>query len=182
MWRDVCVCVSVCRREEGLDGVYSSNNSLCRRSKSTAIPKALISHSKGEGKSGMLCQCSIVSKLPASCHTHTIHRCVISHILISWWCDTNSYCVCSSKGLGYHEDLRTRTSFIEVLTTILKEGAQFSSLAETALADRLNQMLDLVTTETPDGDLPLVMALIDSVPPENVVSTPWSSVGRMLCI
>jgi neurofibromin 1 len=29
-------------------------------------------------------------------------------------------------------------------------------------------MLDLVTTETADGDLPLVMALIDSIPPENV--------------
>ena len=57
-----------------------------------------------------------------------------------------------------------------VLTSILKEGAQFSSLAETALADRLNHMLELVTTETPDGDLPLVMALIDSVPPEHVVS------------
>ena len=69
--------------------------------------------------------------------------------------------------------MRTRTSFIEVLTSILKEGAQFSSLAETALADRLNQMLDLVTTETADGDLPLVMALIDSVPPENVVSAEY---------
>ena len=78
-------------------------------------------------------------------------------------------------GLGYHEDLRTRTSFIEVLTSILKEGAQFSSLAETALADRLNQMLDLVTTETPEGDLPLVMALIDSMPPENVVSAVYHS-------
>ena len=69
--------------------------------------------------------------------------------------------------------MRTRTSFIEVLTSILKEGAQFSSLAETALADRLNQMLDLVTTETADGDLPVVMALIDSVPPENVVSAEY---------
>ena len=75
-----------------------------------------------------------------------------------------------SVGLGYHEDLKTRTSFIEVLTSILKEGAQFSSLAETALADRLNYMLELVTAETADGDLPLVMALIDSVPPEHVVS------------
>ena len=31
-------------------------------------------------------------------------------------------------------------------------------------------MLELVTAETADGDLPLVMALIDSVPPEHVVS------------
>lgn len=87
-------------------------------------------------------------------------------------------CVCtcvpslvwSPLGLGYHEDLRTRASFIEVLTSILKEGAQFSSLAETALADRLNHMLELVTTETTEGDHPVVMALIDSVPPEHIVS------------
>ena len=57
-----------------------------------------------------------------------------------------------------------------MLTSILEEGAQFSSLAETALADRLNHMLELVTAETPDGDLPLVMALIDSVAPEHIVS------------
>ena len=72
--------------------------------------------------------------------------------------------------MGYHEDLRTRASFIEVLTSILNEGAQFSSLAETALADRLNHMIDLVTTETTEGDHPVVMALIDSVPPEHIVS------------
>lgn len=88
------------------------------------------------------------------------------------YCNTKTIILSSlySSGLGYHEDLKTRTSFIEVLTSILNQGAQFSSLAETALADRLNHMLELVTTETVDGDLPLVMALIDSVPPEHVVS------------
>ena len=79
-------------------------------------------------------------------------------------------CYCGHVGLGYHEDLRTRASFIEVLTSILKEGAQFSSLAETALADRLNHMIDLVTMETTEGDHPVVMALIDSAPPEHIVS------------
>jgi neurofibromin 1 len=107
-------------------------------------------------------------------HTHSLQRhvtqlkeatiCAMAHMLTANIDSGLTHAI----GLGYHEDLRTRTSFIEVLTSILKEGAQFSSLAETALADRLNQMLDLVTTETADGDLPVVMALIDSVPPENV--------------
>ena len=73
-------------------------------------------------------------------------------------------------GLGYHEDLNTRTSFIEVLTSILRQGAEFNSLADTALADRYNRMLELVTTETADGDFPIMMALINSVSPENMVS------------
>ena len=85
-----------------------------------------------------------------------------------------SFIILLLSGLGYHEDLKTRTSFIEVLTSILQQGAQFSSLAETALADRLNLILELVTSETPDGDIPLVMALIDSVPPEHVVSRQYS--------
>ena len=74
-----------------------------------------------------------------------------------------------SSALGYHEDLKTRTSFIEVLTSILRQGAEFNSLADTALADRFNIMLELVTTETVDGDFPIMMSLISSVPPEHVV-------------
>lgn len=100
------------------------------------------------------CVAGKIYKPSDSTIVHTYIQCIYSLLL----------------GLGYHEDLRTRTSFIEVLTSILKEGAQFSSLAETALADRLNHMLELVTAETTDGELPLVMALIDSVPPEHVVS------------
>ena len=71
--------------------------------------------------------------------------------------------------LGYHEDLQTRTSFIEVLTSILKQGAEFNSLADTALADRFNRMLELVTMQTDEGDFPILMALINAVAPENVV-------------
>ncbi len=51
-------------------------------------------------------------------------------------------------GLGYHEDLNTRSSFIEVLTSILRQGAEFNSLADTALVDRYNRMLSLITEET----------------------------------
>lgn len=70
--------------------------------------------------------------------------------------------------LGYHEDLRTRTSFIEVLTFILKQGAEFNSLADTALADRYNQLLDLVTMDTGEGEHPIMISLINSVPFDNL--------------
>jgi neurofibromin 1 len=66
--------------------------------------------------------------------------------------------------LGYHNDLRTRTSFIEVMTSILKQGAEFHSLADSALADRYNELLDLVTMETEEGEHPIMIALINSVP------------------
>lgn len=56
-----------------------------------------------------------------------------------------------------------------MLTSILKQGAEFNSLADTALADRYNSMLELVTEESAEGDFPIMMALINSVPPEYVV-------------
>ena len=73
-------------------------------------------------------------------------------------------------GLGYNEDLKTRTSFMEVLTSILQQGAEFNSLADTALGDRYNHMLDLITTKTLEGDFPIMSALANSTPPESMVS------------
>lgn len=49
------------------------------------------------------------------------------------------------------------------------KGAEFNSLADTALADRYNQLLDLVTMETEDGEHPIMVALINSVPFDNLV-------------
>ena len=57
-----------------------------------------------------------------------------------------------------------------MLTSILKQGAEFNSLADTALADRFNSMLELVARDTQDkGDFPIMMALTNAVPPENLV-------------
>ena len=58
---------------------------------------------------------------------------------------------------------------MEVLTSILQQGAEFNSLADTALGDRYNRMLDLITTKTPEGDFPIMMALVNSTPPESMV-------------
>ena len=55
-----------------------------------------------------------------------------------------------------------------ILSLIFK-GAEFNSLADTALADRYNQLLDLVTMETEDGEHPIMVALINSVPFDNLV-------------
>ena len=56
-----------------------------------------------------------------------------------------------------------------MLTSILQQGAEFNSLADTALGDRYNRMLDLITTKTPEGDFPIMMALVNSTPPESMV-------------
>lgn len=53
--------------------------------------------------------------------------------------------------------------------SLIFKGAEFNSLADTALADRYNQLLDLVTMETEDGEHPIMVALINSVPFDNLV-------------
>ncbi|XP_078599565.1 neurofibromin-like isoform X3 [Branchiostoma floridae x Branchiostoma japonicum] len=64
-----------------------------------------------------------------------------------------------SLGLGYHQDIQTRTTFMEVLTKILHQGAEFDTLAETVLADRFERLVELVTMMGDKGELPIAMAL-----------------------
>nr|XP_046916512.1 neurofibromin-like isoform X2 [Dermatophagoides farinae] len=64
-----------------------------------------------------------------------------------------------SIGLGYHKDLQTRAAFMEVLTKILQQGTEFDMLAETVLADRYEQLVQLVTMIGEKGELPIAMAL-----------------------
>uniref|UniRef100_T1J6E5 Neurofibromin n=1 Tax=Strigamia maritima TaxID=126957 RepID=T1J6E5_STRMM len=68
-----------------------------------------------------------------------------------------------SISLGYHKDLQTRTAFIEVLTKILQQGTEFDTLAETVLADRFEQLVQLVTMIGDKGELPIAMALASVV-------------------
>ncbi|KAK7086666.1 Neurofibromin 1 [Halocaridina rubra] len=68
-----------------------------------------------------------------------------------------------SIGLGYHKDLQTRAAFIEVLTKILQQGTEFDTLAETVLADRYEQLVQLVTMIGDKGELPIAMALASVV-------------------
>ncbi|XP_077535309.1 neurofibromin 1 isoform X3 [Haemaphysalis longicornis] len=68
-----------------------------------------------------------------------------------------------SIGLGYHKDLQTRAAFMEVLTKILQQGTEFDMLAETVLADRFEQLVQLVTMIGDKGELPIAMALASVV-------------------
>ena len=64
-----------------------------------------------------------------------------------------------SIGLGYNKDLQTRAAFMEVLTKILQQGTEFNTLAENVLADRYDQLVQLVTMIGDKGELPIAMAL-----------------------
>uniref|UniRef100_A0A7M5VE60 Ras-GAP domain-containing protein n=3 Tax=Clytia hemisphaerica TaxID=252671 RepID=A0A7M5VE60_9CNID len=68
-----------------------------------------------------------------------------------------------SIGLGYHEDTQTRATFLEVLTDILRQGTEFESLADTVLQDRFASLVKLLVTSNADEELPIVMALCNSV-------------------
>lgn len=70
----------------------------------------------------------------------------------------------SVLGLGYHKDLQTRATFMEVLTKILQQGTEFDTLAETVLADRFERLVELVTMMGDQGELPIAMALANVVP------------------
>lgn len=77
----------------------------------------------------------------------------------------------SSPGLGYHKDLQTRATFMEVLTKILQQGTEFDTLAETVLADRFERLVELVTMMGDQGELPIAMALANVVPGSQWVCT-----------
>lgn len=65
--------------------------------------------------------------------------------------------------------------FLQVLTKILQQGTEFDTLAETVLADRYEQLVQLVTMIGDKGELPIAMALA------SVVVTP-QMVRLDLCI
>lgn len=69
----------------------------------------------------------------------------------------------SFSDLGYNRDLQTRAAFMEVLTKILQQGTEFDTLAETVLADRFEQLVQLVTMISDKGELPIAMALANVV-------------------
>lgn len=59
---------------------------------------------------------------------------------------------------------------MEVLTKILQQGTEFETLAETALADRYDRLVELVTMIGDKGELPIAMALANVVDNQHLVS------------
>lgn len=68
-----------------------------------------------------------------------------------------------SIDLGYNPDLQTRAAFMEVLTQTLIQGTEFDTLAETALADRYEQLVTLLTMINDKGELPITNSLANVV-------------------
>ena len=65
-----------------------------------------------------------------------------------------------SLTMGYHEDSKTRTAFMQVLTNILNQGAEFEGLDENAMKERYNRLVDVVT----NSDLDIALSLCEVCP------------------
>ncbi|KAG0224055.1 Ras GTPase activating protein ira2, partial [Actinomortierella wolfii] len=65
-----------------------------------------------------------------------------------------------SLAMGYQDDDRTRTAFMQVLTNILKQGTEFAVLSESAMEDRYEKLIDLIASP----DLTLVLSLCHVCP------------------
>ncbi|KAI9476257.1 MAG: hypothetical protein EXX96DRAFT_293488 [Benjaminiella poitrasii] len=63
-----------------------------------------------------------------------------------------------SFSMGYHEDTRTRSAFMEVLTNILNQGTEFETLAETVMTDRYEKVIDMLVQD----DLNIALTLCDN--------------------
>lgn len=95
---------------------------------------------------------------------------------IYWICVIDfTFCFYIS-GLGYHKDLQTRATFMEVLTKILQQGTEFDTLAEMVLADRFERLVELVSMMGDQGELPIAMALANVVPCSQWVCTNFQAV------
>ncbi|KAI0230569.1 Ras GTPase activating protein ira2 [Massospora cicadina] len=69
-----------------------------------------------------------------------------------------------SLSMGYHEDTKTRSAFMQVLTNILKQGTEFTSLSQTTDKDRFQKVLDILS----EPDLHMLMTLCDVCPVHHV--------------
>ncbi|GAA5815422.1 hypothetical protein MFLAVUS_008930 [Mucor flavus] len=70
----------------------------------------------------------------------------------------------STLAMGYHEDARTRTAFMQVLTNILNQGAQFDTLAENIITDRYEKLADILV----ESDIEVALSLCDVCPAGDV--------------
>lgn len=68
-----------------------------------------------------------------------------------------------SLSIGYHENVEIRTAFVKVLYNILMQGTEFNNLSDTAVTEKYDELLDLLTADTS------LAAAISSVCPSNEV-------------
>ncbi|KAI7870568.1 hypothetical protein BDF14DRAFT_1771252 [Spinellus fusiger] len=75
-----------------------------------------------------------------------------------------------SLSMGYYEDSKTRSSFMQVLTNILNQGTEFETLSETVMTDRCEKIIDILVDFNPN----IALSLCDVCPTseiDNVAST-----------
>ncbi|GBC02045.1 hypothetical protein RclHR1_04420015, partial [Rhizophagus clarus] len=65
-----------------------------------------------------------------------------------------------SLSMGYHEDSKTRTAFMQVLTNILNQGAEFEGLDENAMKERYNRLVEVVA----NSDFDIALSLCEVCP------------------
>ncbi|OZJ04004.1 hypothetical protein BZG36_03619, partial [Bifiguratus adelaidae] len=65
-----------------------------------------------------------------------------------------------SLSMAYHEDTRTRTAFMQVLTNILNSGTEFDTLAENVMSDRYEKLVELIV----EDDLTVTLAMCETCP------------------
>jgi hypothetical protein len=65
-----------------------------------------------------------------------------------------------SLEMAYHEDNKARTAFMQVLTNILNQGAEFEGLSNNYVMDRYNKLVDILY----EPNLSVVVAMVDSCP------------------
>lgn len=53
-----------------------------------------------------------------------------------------------SLSIGYHENVEIRTAFVRVLYNILVQGTEFNNLSDTAVNEKYDELLDLLTADT----------------------------------
>ncbi|RIA90709.1 hypothetical protein C1645_875920 [Glomus cerebriforme] len=69
-----------------------------------------------------------------------------------------------SLSMGYHEDTKTRTAFMQVLTNILNQGTEFEGLAENAMKDRYEKLVESIT----ESDLNIALSLCEVCPVSDI--------------
>lgn len=68
-----------------------------------------------------------------------------------------------SLTMGYHEDFAIRTAFMQVLTNVLSQGAEFDLLAEKGMHGKYDKLVKMLL----EGDLTLAVALCEVAGPES---------------
>ncbi|EWC46134.1 hypothetical protein DRE_04708 [Drechslerella stenobrocha 248] len=68
-----------------------------------------------------------------------------------------------SLEIGYHENLEIRTAFMHVLTNILTQGTEFSSLGDSAIGEKYERMIHLLV-----NNVKFVLALCNSCPTSEI--------------